>query len=172
MGTVTTTTVEVEEQTNSKLALPYKYKVDSPASCKLIAESKKFHTSISGTTASWTGGSTADCLSKTSCPTTRRHAAGARRLAKAAVTTTSTQSALTELQAKAGKKKVESMDKTNIETALNTAKGTDTQLNAVVISDVQTIQTSIEQTSDVSSSTGASLALGLLTMLALATPLP
>merc|ERR1712242_168100 len=165
---VATKAEEVEEETNRKIVVSYKYQMDKSASCALIEKSKKFHTSISGTTASWTGGSTADCESKTACAKRRRLAAGARRLTKVKVTTTSTQSKLTDLQAKAGKANVEDMSKLKIETALTTAKKSDTDLNGVVISDVQTITTAVGRTSDVSSSTGASLALSVLMMCALA----
>jgi len=170
--TITTESVQVVVKTNQKISIPMKYKVDSPGSCTLIKDSTKFHESIKKSTASWTEGSTADCTAKTTCPAARRLAADGRRLAKAAVITTSTQSGLTEFKSKAAKANVESMAATKIETALTTAKGTDTKLNAVVISDVQEVKTTVEQSSDVSSSTVASLALGVFAMLALATPLP
>jgi len=171
--TITTKSEQVTEQTNQKISIPMKYNVDSAASCKLIQDSTKFHESIKKSTASWTEGSTADCTAVTSCPAARRLAADGRRLAKVAVTTTSTQSGLTELQAKKGKVVVEGMAATKIEAALTTAKGTDTKLNAVVISDVKQVTTKVEQ-SATSSSTGASLALSVLMMcaLALATQLP
>merc|ERR1712242_587126 len=112
--TITTKSEQVTEQTNQKISIPMKYNVDSAASCKLIQDSTKFHESIKKSTASWTEGSTADCTAVTSCPAARRLAADGRRLAKVAVTTTSTQSGLTELQAKKGKVVVEGMAATKI----------------------------------------------------------
>lgn len=165
---VTTKTETVEEETNRKVVCPFKYQVDTSEFCKQVKASINFHESITRTTASWTGGSTADCVSETVCAERRRLAAGARRLTKVKVTTTSTQSRLTDLQAKRGKANVELKKNTEIETALTAARGSDTKLNNVVISDVETITTTVEKTSGTSSSTGASLALSVLMMCALA----